>query len=73
MEPVQNPDQPRSEHVPPWRQNLSPYEVDSVCSDWTRSSWTFNTRDQEAFQDGLDALDASIASLQRTLKLDLKN
>ncbi|XP_013855032.1 uncharacterized protein ccdc14 [Austrofundulus limnaeus] len=70
MEPIQNPDQAQSVDIQPWRQS----GVDSVCSDWTtRSSWTFNTRDQEAFEDGLAALDASIASLQRTLQLDLKN
>ncbi|KAF4080181.1 hypothetical protein AMELA_G00167500 [Ameiurus melas] len=33
---------------------------------------TFNTHDEQEFRNGLAALDASIASLQRTLKADLK-
>nr|XP_057941915.1 uncharacterized protein ccdc14 isoform X2 [Doryrhamphus excisus] len=32
---------------------------------------TFDTRDEVAFQDGLAALDASIASLKKTIQLDL--
>ncbi|XP_058472480.1 coiled-coil domain-containing protein 14 isoform X2 [Solea solea] len=39
-------------------------------SEWSES--TFNTRDEMAFRDGLEALDASIASLQKTLQLDLR-
>ncbi|KAJ0009417.1 hypothetical protein NQD34_001119 [Periophthalmus magnuspinnatus] len=46
--------------------------VDSVISDWSaQSESSFNTRDEAAFRDGLAALDASIASLQKTLKMDL--
>ncbi|XP_077370581.1 uncharacterized protein ccdc14 isoform X2 [Festucalex cinctus] len=36
-----------------------------------RSMSTFDTRDEVAFRDGLAALDASIASLQKTIKQDL--
>ncbi|XP_062303402.1 uncharacterized protein ccdc14 isoform X2 [Osmerus eperlanus] len=36
------------------------------------SSSTFDTRDEQEFRDGLAALDASIASLQKTIQLDLK-
>lgn len=43
-------------------------ESESVMSDL---SSTFNTRDEAAFKDGLSALDASIASLQKTIQLDL--
>ncbi|XP_075873645.1 putative ATP-dependent RNA helicase DDX4 isoform X2 [Nelusetta ayraudi] len=43
-------------------------EEESVMSDL---SSTFNTRDEAAFKDGLSALDASIASLQKTIQLDL--
>ncbi|XP_029304947.1 coiled-coil domain-containing protein 14 isoform X2 [Cottoperca gobio] len=51
---------------------LSQCDVESVCSDWsTRSGSTFDTRDEAAFRDGLAALDASIASLQKTIQLDL--
>ncbi|XP_029941868.1 uncharacterized protein ccdc14 isoform X2 [Salarias fasciatus] len=39
-------------------------------STWSESS--FNTRDEAAFRDGLAALDASIASLQRSIQLDLR-
>lgn len=52
---------------------LSQCDEESVWSDWsTRSGSTFNTRDEAAFRDGLSALDASIASLQRTIQLDLR-
>ncbi|XP_034533912.1 uncharacterized protein ccdc14 isoform X2 [Notolabrus celidotus] len=45
----------------------------SLSSDWsTRSGSTFDTRDEAAFRDGLAALDASIASLQKTMQLDLR-
>ncbi|XP_041637929.1 coiled-coil domain-containing protein 18 [Cheilinus undulatus] len=45
----------------------------SLSSDWsTRSGSTFNTKDEAAFRDGLAALDASIASLQKTIQLDLR-
>ncbi|XP_039649651.1 coiled-coil domain-containing protein 14 isoform X2 [Perca fluviatilis] len=51
---------------------LSQCDVESVWSDWsTRSGSTFDTRDEAAFRDGLAALDASIASLQKTIQLDL--
>lgn len=51
---------------------LSECDAESVWSDWsTRSGSTFDTRDEAAFRDGLSALDASIASLQKTLQLDL--
>lgn len=51
---------------------LSRCDVESVWSDWSmRSGSTFDTRDEAAFRDGLSALDASIASLQKTLQLDL--
>lgn len=43
-------------------------EAESVLSDL---SSTFNTRDEAAFKDGLSALDASIANLQKTIQLDL--
>ncbi|XP_063734033.1 coiled-coil domain-containing protein 14 isoform X2 [Eleginops maclovinus] len=44
----------------------------SVCSDWSsRSGSTLDSRAEAAFRDGLAALDASIASLQRTFQLDL--
>ncbi|XP_051568336.1 coiled-coil domain-containing protein 14-like isoform X2 [Myxocyprinus asiaticus] len=47
-------------------------DIKSLASDWSLNSWsTFNTRDEQNFRDGLAALDASIASLQRTLKADL--
>ncbi|XP_064879558.1 LOW QUALITY PROTEIN: coiled-coil domain-containing protein 14 [Oncorhynchus nerka] len=51
---------------------LSLCEVRSFASDWSAgSSSTFDTRDEQEFQNGLAALDASIASLQRTIKQDL--
>ncbi|XP_045909005.1 coiled-coil domain-containing protein 14 [Micropterus dolomieu] len=51
---------------------LSQCDVESVLSDWsTRSGSVCNTIDEAAFRDGLAALDASIASLQKTLQLDL--
>ncbi|XP_074483076.1 uncharacterized protein ccdc14 isoform X2 [Sebastes fasciatus] len=54
------------------RRRLSQCDVESVWSDWsTRSGSTFDTRDEAAFRDGLAALDASIASLQKTIQLDL--
>ncbi|XP_055021779.1 coiled-coil domain-containing protein 14 isoform X2 [Boleophthalmus pectinirostris] len=50
------------------------HDVDSVISDWSsQSDSSFNTRDEAVFRDGLAALDASIASLQQTLKMDLIN
>ncbi|XP_023282714.1 coiled-coil domain-containing protein 14 [Seriola lalandi dorsalis] len=52
---------------------VSQCDIESVWSDWTmRSGSTFDTRDEAAFRDGLAALDASIASLQKTIQLDLK-
>ncbi|KAM6892903.1 uncharacterized protein ccdc14 [Lycodopsis pacificus] len=54
------------------RSRLSRCDVESLCSDWsTRSGSSFDTRDEVAFRDGLAALDASIASLQKTMQLDL--
>lgn len=51
---------------------LSKCDVESVWSDWSaRSGSTFDTRDEAAFRDGLSALDASIASLQKTIQLDM--
>ncbi|KAI4831797.1 hypothetical protein KUCAC02_001319 [Chaenocephalus aceratus] len=65
-------------------QSLCPHEVQaggwgllshadgSVCSDLSsRSGSTLDSRAEAAFRDGLAALDASIASLQRTFQLDL--
>lgn len=50
---------------------LSQCDVESVSSEWsTTSGTTFDTRDEAAFRDGLTALDASIARLQKTMKLD---
>ncbi|KAF3857486.1 hypothetical protein F7725_009345 [Dissostichus mawsoni] len=66
-------------------QSLCPHEVQaggwgllshadgSVCSDLSsRSGSTLDSRAEAAFRDGLAALDASIASLQRTFQLDLE-
>lgn len=51
---------------------LSKCDVESSWSDRSsRSGSTFDTRDEAAFRDGLSALDASIASLQKTIQLDL--
>ncbi|XP_055362881.1 coiled-coil domain-containing protein 14 isoform X2 [Betta splendens] len=48
-------------------------DVESVQCDWSvRSESTFHTKDEAAFRDGLAALDASIASLQKTIQLDLR-
>ncbi|KAA0713402.1 Coiled-coil domain-containing protein 14 [Triplophysa tibetana] len=44
----------------------------SFASDGSVNTWpTFNTQDEQNFRDGLAALDASIESLQRTLRADL--
>uniref|UniRef100_A0A8B9HZJ1 Coiled-coil domain containing 14 n=1 Tax=Astyanax mexicanus TaxID=7994 RepID=A0A8B9HZJ1_ASTMX len=52
---------------------LSSCDIKSLASDWSVNSWsTFNTRDEQNFRNGLAALDASIASLQKTLKAELK-
>ncbi|KAG7464089.1 hypothetical protein MATL_G00183560 [Megalops atlanticus] len=52
---------------------LSSCDIKSVASDWSMSTWsTFNTWDEQDFRKGLAALDASIASLQKTLQSDLK-
>ncbi|KAL7826001.1 hypothetical protein SRHO_G00337390 [Serrasalmus rhombeus] len=52
---------------------VSSCDIKSLASDWSLNSWsTFNTRDEQDFRNGLAALDASIESLQRTLKADLK-
>ncbi|XP_077440901.1 uncharacterized protein ccdc14 isoform X2 [Vanacampus margaritifer] len=51
---------------------LSEGKVDTLSSDGSmRSMSTYDTRDEAAFRDGLAALDASIASLQKTIKQDL--
>ncbi|XP_072235443.1 uncharacterized protein ccdc14 isoform X2 [Leuresthes tenuis] len=48
-------------------------DVESLWSNWSmRSGSTFDTKDEAAFRDGLAALDASIASLQKTIQLDLR-
>ncbi|XP_030637708.1 coiled-coil domain-containing protein 14 [Chanos chanos] len=53
--------------------SLSACDIGSLASDWSVNSWsTFNTRDEQDFRNGLAALDASIASLQKTIKADLK-
>ncbi|XP_026113634.1 coiled-coil domain-containing protein 14 isoform X2 [Carassius auratus] len=52
---------------------FSSCDIKSLASDWSINSWTtFNTQDEENFRDGLAALDASIESLQKTLRVDLK-
>ncbi|XP_067349532.1 uncharacterized protein ccdc14 isoform X2 [Channa argus] len=52
---------------------LSQCDVESLQTNWSMTSGsTFNTRDEAAFRDGLAALDASIASLQKTIQLDLR-
>lgn len=68
------PTEPSSpEDALPRGQQASLCDVESVWSSWSvRSESTFNTRDEAAFRDGLAALDASIASLQRTIGLDLQ-
>ncbi|XP_061910095.1 uncharacterized protein ccdc14 isoform X1 [Entelurus aequoreus] len=51
---------------------LSQRDTNSTSCDCSlRSMSTFDTKDEAAFRDGLAALDASIASLQKTMKLDL--
>ncbi|XP_056314946.1 coiled-coil domain-containing protein 14 isoform X2 [Danio aesculapii] len=51
---------------------FSSCDIKSLASDWSINSWsTFNTQDEQNFRDGLAALDASIESLQKTLKVDL--
>nr|XP_015813327.2 uncharacterized protein ccdc14 isoform X2 [Nothobranchius furzeri] len=65
----------RSEVIQPHGRvmDMSTCDLESVCSSWSvRSGSTFDTRDELAFRDGLAALDASIASLQKTIRLDLK-
>ncbi|XP_022616934.1 coiled-coil domain-containing protein 14 [Seriola dumerili] len=65
--------QPEREQVRLQDCTVSQCDIESVWSDWTmRSGSTFDTRDEAAFRDGLAALDASIASLQKTIQLDLK-
>ncbi|KAM7375018.1 hypothetical protein PAMA_014214 [Pampus argenteus] len=64
--------QPGKERRRLFNSTLSQCDVESVISDCSvRSGSTFDTRDEAAFRDGLAALDASIASLQKTIKLDL--
>lgn len=51
---------------------FSSCDIKSVASNWSASSWSsFNTLDEQDFRNGLAALDASIASLQRTIQSDL--
>ncbi|KAG1942477.1 coiled-coil domain-containing protein 14 isoform X2 [Pimephales promelas] len=50
---------------------FSSCDIKSLASDWSINSWsTFNTQDELNFRDGLAALDASIESLQNTLRVD---
>lgn len=66
-----NPEAQRPEEA---RGQQSQCDTESVWSDWSmKSGLTFDTRDEAAFRDGLAALDASIASLQKTIELDLKS
>ncbi|MBN3323960.1 CCD14 protein, partial [Atractosteus spatula] len=52
---------------------FSSFDIRAVASDWSMSSVsTFNTQDEQEFRNGLAALDASIASLQKTIQSDLK-
>ncbi|XP_047211563.1 uncharacterized protein ccdc14 isoform X2 [Girardinichthys multiradiatus] len=72
-----HPNQSSSRDVLPCGRQLlnstSHCDVESVSSSWSmKSESTLNTRDEAAFRDGLAALDASIASLQKTIQLDLK-
>lgn len=54
------------------RRSVSECDAESVTCDWSvRSESTFDTRAEAAFRDGLAALDASIASLQKTIQIDL--
>lgn len=56
-----------------YENSFSSCDIKSLASNLSANSWsTFNTRDEREFRNGLAALDASIASLQRTLKADLK-
>ncbi|KAJ8255363.1 hypothetical protein GJAV_G00204030 [Gymnothorax javanicus] len=51
---------------------FSSCDIKSVASNWSASSWSsFNTIDEQEFRKGLALLDASIASLQRTIQSDL--
>ncbi|XP_033863672.3 coiled-coil domain-containing protein 14 isoform X1 [Acipenser ruthenus] len=52
---------------------FSTFDGESVNSDWSlMSASTFNTGDEQDFRNGLAALDASIANLQKTIQTDLK-
>ncbi|XP_041118828.1 coiled-coil domain-containing protein 14 isoform X2 [Polyodon spathula] len=52
---------------------FSTFAGESVNSDWSlMSASTFNTGDEQDFRNGLAALDASIANLQKTIQTDLK-
>uniref|UniRef100_A0A3P8SHZ0 Uncharacterized protein n=1 Tax=Amphiprion percula TaxID=161767 RepID=A0A3P8SHZ0_AMPPE len=67
-----------SEHLESGRRQMftsmvSQSDGESVLSDCSiKSGWTFDTRDEEAFRDGLAALDASISNLQKTIQLDMR-
>uniref|UniRef100_A0A3Q2R076 Uncharacterized protein n=1 Tax=Fundulus heteroclitus TaxID=8078 RepID=A0A3Q2R076_FUNHE len=74
-ETLPRPSRPSSEDVLPRGRQLldstARCDVESVWSSWSmKSESTFNTRDEAAFRDGLAALDASIASLQKTIQLE---
>ncbi|XP_035983717.1 uncharacterized protein ccdc14 isoform X2 [Fundulus heteroclitus] len=74
-ETLPRPSRPSSEDVLPRGRQLldstAHCDVESVWSSWSmKSESTFNTRDEAAFRDGLAALDASIASLQKTIQLE---
>ncbi|XP_050967554.1 coiled-coil domain-containing protein 14 isoform X2 [Labeo rohita] len=61
-------------HPSAMENTFSSCDIKSLASDWSINSWsTFNTQDEQNFRDGLAALDASIESLQKTLRVDLKN
>ncbi|XP_053568098.1 coiled-coil domain-containing protein 14 [Bombina bombina] len=52
--------------------NFSSVDFMSGKSDWSMSSFsTFTSHDEQDFRNGLAALDANIAKLQRTLQMDI--
>ncbi|XP_037097359.1 uncharacterized protein ccdc14 isoform X2 [Syngnathus acus] len=64
--------QTEKEHQKTFDSFLSEGKVDTLTPDCSmRSVSTFDTRDEAAFRDGLAALDASIATLQKTIRRDL--
>ncbi|XP_008278007.1 bicaudal D-related protein 2 [Stegastes partitus] len=74
VRPQQSPEvQSCGQRLEKQRMQLSQCDAESVLSDWSmKSGSTFDTRDEAAFRDGLAALDASIASLQKTIQLDMR-